>query len=432
MTLRPRILLLIVLIALIGVLGTWSGEPLEGAWRWLAAILIALLVVEYLDANSYPLRCLCEHSPRLRLGVATRARFLLVNEGGRSCDVRFRPVPPVALTLQADDCRTTVAAQGSADLSFTVAATELGRHRWPLQPVSIQGALGLADWIRRLPLDLESRSVPDAYGAGNVGTTTARGGSRADARVRGSGSEFRGLRSYVPGDPPGIIDWKSTARRGTVLVRESEAEQHLEIVVVLDAGRGSRLSFGELSALGHAANVTARLAVLAEQCDDRCGLLVFADRVLARLPTGNGPAHLQRLVRLLAQLDAQPAESNPILAVTALRHLVRQRALVVMFANLDDPDASGQLIRATRLLRPTHLPLIVAIRDAEIDALAAQPAATWIDPYSSLAAIEYRRQVRATRERLQRLGAEIIEAPPERLDTLVLDRYQSLRRARRV
>ncbi len=432
MTLRPRILLLIVVVALIGIVGAWSGAPLAGAWRWPAALLIALLVIEYFDATLYPLRCLCEHPARLALGVTTPARLLLTNDGGRSRDVRFRPVPPAALTVLGEDCHTRVAAQGRATLSFTIAATQLGRHRWPLQPVAMKGVFGLADWLRRLPLDLESRSVPDAYRGGKAGTTTARGGSRADARLPGSGSEFRGLRGYVPGDPPASIDWKSTARMGTVLVRESEAEQHLEIVVALDAGQGSHLSFGGLSALGHAANVTARLALLAERYDDRCGLLVFADRVITRLPTGNGRAHLQRLFRLLEQLETEPAESNPLLAVTALIRLVRQRALVVMFTNLDDADASGQLIRATRLLRPTHLPLIVAIREAEIDALSTQPAETWLDPYSSLAAIEYRGQVRATRERLQRLGAEIIEASPEVLDALVLERYQSLRRARRV
>ena len=50
----------------------------------------------------------------------------------------------------------------------------------------------------------------------------------------------------------------------------------------------------------------------------------------------------------------------------------------------------------------------------------------------SLAAIEYRRDVKAISQRLQRLGADIVETVPDELGTAVMRRYQQLRRLRLV
>ena len=46
--------------------------------------------------------------------------------------------------------------------------------------------------------------------------------------------EFRELRAYRPGDEPRDIHWRSSARRGVLLVRENEDEQSRQATVVLD------------------------------------------------------------------------------------------------------------------------------------------------------------------------------------------------------
>ncbi len=51
---------------------------------------------------------------------------------------------------------------------------------------------------------------------------------------RGRGDEYFGLRDYRPGEDHRSIHWKSTARRGEPMVRETEARQRRALLIILD------------------------------------------------------------------------------------------------------------------------------------------------------------------------------------------------------
>ncbi|MEO8424933.1 MAG: DUF58 domain-containing protein [Actinomycetota bacterium] len=51
---------------------------------------------------------------------------------------------------------------------------------------------------------------------------------------RGSGPEYLGVREYRPGDSPRHVHWPSTARTGTVMVRELEEERSQRLAIVVD------------------------------------------------------------------------------------------------------------------------------------------------------------------------------------------------------
>jgi uncharacterized protein (DUF58 family) len=52
---------------------------------------------------------------------------------------------------------------------------------------------------------------------------------------RGHGPEYLGIREYRPGDSMRHVHWPSTARTGTVMVREFEEEQTRRLAIVVDA-----------------------------------------------------------------------------------------------------------------------------------------------------------------------------------------------------
>jgi len=72
-------------------------------------------------------------------------------------------------------------------------------------------------------------------------------------RVVGAGSELHQLRAYVPGDPLARIDWKASARSRELITREFSEDQHLDVMLALDAGRFSRVRAGALDQRGSAA-----------------------------------------------------------------------------------------------------------------------------------------------------------------------------------
>jgi len=57
--------------------------------------------------------------------------------------------------------------------------------------------------------------------------------SRQTSR-RGGGPEYLGVREYRPGDSPRNVHWPSTARTGTIMVRELEEERSRRMAVLVD------------------------------------------------------------------------------------------------------------------------------------------------------------------------------------------------------
>jgi len=104
----------------------------------------------------------------------------------------------------------------------------------------------------------------------------------------------------------------------------------------------------------------------------------------------------------------------------------------VLLTDLDDANIAAALARAVRLLAPPHLVLVAGVHSGEIEALAHSEARAWPDPWIALAAAEHEQRAARQRRLLQRLGAPVVAAPSERLEGALFERYEALRRSRRV
>jgi uncharacterized protein (DUF58 family) len=236
----------------------------------------------------------------------------------------------------------------------------------------------------------------------------------------------------VQGDPLARIDWKATARSRKLVTREFSEDQHLDILVAIDAGRFSRVRAGRLDRLGLYANIAARFAEVATPNDDRVGLLVFADQPVAACTPTRGMTAITRIRRILEQLSVQAAESDPAGAAIRIRRMLKHRSLVVLLTDLDDPNVADQLARSVRLLSPPHLVVVAGVQSAEVSELAHREARDWGDPWISLAAQEHESRARSQQLLLKRLGAPVVAAREDLLEEAILTVYETLRRSRRV
>src|SRR5256885_15628527 len=103
---------------------------------------------------------------------------------------------------------------------------------------------------------------------------------------------------------------------------------------------------GALDRLGLYANLAARFAEIVTHHDDRIGLVVYAERVLASCAPARGLAGVTRLRGVLEQLSVQVAESDPTAAAVSIRALLKHRGLIVLLTDLDDANIADQLSRA--------------------------------------------------------------------------------------
>ena len=431
MHLSGRAYILVALAAVLAIAGIWSSEPALWGWWHVPALLLLLgLVVEGLFMRRGPLEARVTTASRAFLGREQPAVFAFANRSGRELMLQYLPVTPAGFEVQQQPRRARAAAHGLAEDSLSLLPVRLGPQSWPALPVRVLGPLRLAWWSLALEPRQHTVIAPDA--GGTPARLRGLGGGTRPRAVAGVGAELHQLRDYVRGDPLASIDWKASARVGALVAREFSEDQHLDVLVAIDAGRLSRIRAGQLDRLGLYANLAARLAEIAVLLDDRVGLVVYAERVLASCAPARGLPAIVGIRRALEQLAVRPAESDPTAAAVSVRRLLKHRGLIVLLTDLDDASVAAELARAVRLLAPPHLVLVAGVQSAEISALARRAGGEWQDPWVALAAREHETQAGAQRLLLRRLGAPVVAATPERLEQAVFREYEALRRARRV
>jgi uncharacterized protein (DUF58 family) len=431
MHLSRRAYLLVFLAAVLAIGAIWGEDAsLNGLWRIPLALLLLGLMIEALYLRKLRLETQLVTAPRAFLGRPQPAELVLVNPAARPLTVEYAPVLPAGFEPQSDVRRTTAPARAAARDPLTLSPVRLGPQLCPALPARLLGPLRLAWWTRALEPAARLTVAPDTLRT-PIRPRGLPGGSRP-RRVAGAGAELYQLRDYVRGDPLSRIDWKATARAGALITREFSEDQHLDIVVAIDAGRFSRVRAGRLDRFGLYANLAARFAEVATHNDDRIGLIVYAERVLAACAPARGLAGVTRVRRALEALTVQAAESDPTSAAIRIRGLLKHRGLVVLLTDLDDAAVAGQLNRAVRLLSPPHLTVVAGVRSGEIEALIGREARSWEDPWVALAAAEHQTRALAQRALLERLGAPVVATTAELLESAVFAEYEALRRSRRV
>ncbi len=129
--------------------------------------------------------------------------------------------------------------------------------------------------------------------------------------VRGAGLDVTGIREWRPGDASGSVHWRSSARRGALVVRERGAAVTRHVVVALVCS-SQAVDWEDAIALA------ASACRVAQESGHRLTLLVWTDGSLAAPPVGSVQALLDwwaglsasdapepaTLVRALAALDA--------------------------------------------------------------------------------------------------------------------------------
>ena len=432
MHLAERGYFLIALTALLAIAGAWSGDSgLRWAWCWAAGLLCAGLAWEAWCAPQTRIRVEVGFEQRLLLGRLTSAWLRLQHDRSRAVTLLYARALPGAFTGDQPVTRLVLPAGGQVREHWAVRPVRLGPGAFAPLPARVLGRFGLAWWSQSLSLATEFAVAPDSLAARGK---RSMGDTRGDVvrAAAGHGGELFELRDYAPGDPLARIDWKASARARKLISREMSEDQHLEIVVVIDAGRMSRLRAGELDRLGVHANLAARLAEHAARLDDRAGMIAYADRIVARCPPSRGLTGVRRVRDALERLVSDRAEAQPAVAAQAIGQMLRSRSLVVWLTDLADPVTTAALQTAIAPLVRRHVVVCAGIDHAALQELERRPASNWRDPWIAIAARAEIDRVAQACAALRASGALVVMAQEQWLENAVLNTYRQQRRLRRI
>jgi len=247
-------------------------------------------------------------------------------------------------------------------------------------------------------------------------------------RRRGCGAEFNQLREYRRGDSLRQIDWKATSRIHKLIAREYQDERDQRLLFLLDCGR--RMRHLDAEGRGHldeALNALLLLAYVAVRQGDAVGLMTYGGPRRWFAPRKE-PDTVNRLLGAVYDLEAGVAAADPLAAARELMQRQPRRALVVFVTNSRDED-HPELLRAVQVLRRRHLVLVADLRESILDQTLAAPILDHRQALRFHGTHAYLSDRRRQHERLQHLGAHVLDLLPRQLPIALVNAYFVAKRA---
>jgi uncharacterized protein (DUF58 family) len=167
------------------------------------------------------------------------------------------------------------------------------------------------------------------------------------------------------------IHWKSTARHGEIQVKEFDLEQTADAWIILDLQRGIQAGHGEESTTEAAIRAAASIAHKAIEENRAVGMTVNAGRT-AYLPADRGGRQHQKIMQLLAAVEADSASPLVETLIASVGRLRRGMTAVIITSSLDP-----SWVRPLAALRTRGVACVVVTVDAaaytraEVEARAA-------------------------------------------------------------
>jgi len=365
------------------------------------------------------------------LGEHEEVRVAVTNPAAAGLLARLADHAPDDLHPRPRELEGVFDARGSVTVAYRTSSPRRGAYRFGALDLQVARRDG---WLRRqvrIPLDHEVAVFPNVVAIKRIQLTLRRGlralvGQRR-ARPPGASTAFAGLRDYVRGDDVRRISWTATARRDRPVMVEVEAERGQQVMIALDCGRLMTAPAGDLVKLDHAVNAALMLAWVAQAFGDRVGLMTFDDRVTNFIKPERGSAQLHVITEALYAIKASYVEPDFGHAMTHLALRIGRRSMVVVLTDLQDPNASRELVAHCLRLAARHLVLVVAMSDPEVLAARDAPVTTSARAYQWAAAEEFVASRRESFELLRRGGVLGLDVVAGNLSPALVERYLELK-----
>ena len=341
----------------IGLLLIVAGASAQAGWLFvLAAGVLGLVFGSIL--YRHPLRELTLERivpQRVRVGDAVRVGLGVTNPSNRSVPLftvqdSFPAFEPLRVGVER------LGPGARAEIETARVAIRRGRFAGGEARVTCGAPFGLTTTRRTIATGSDVTVVPrwaDLRGFPLTEPSTSPSDVLHERPRAGGGEEFLGVRGFRPGDPLRSVHWRSTARAGTLVVKEYEQEISNRTALVLagaDHGEGPGSSFEMLVSACASVGLHA---------------LSLSHPVLAVAPREEHIDHLidpsrNGLLDWLAMVQAADVELDGLVEETLVR--IGQRGTVVIFATSGGRTGASVLSAVARVERAGARAVLVLAR----------------------------------------------------------------------
>jgi uncharacterized protein (DUF58 family) len=246
-------------------------------------------------------------------------------------------------------------------------------------------------------------------------------------RKIGHSMEFEQIKEYVRGDDIRSVNWKATARKGSLMVNNYTDEKSQQVYCIIDKGRLMKMPFGGLTLLDYAINSTLVLANVCLQKQDRIGLMTFANKMGSLLAADRKPIQRENILQLLYNQDTAFLESDYEMLYLQIRSRIKHRSLIVLYTNFESLSGLNRQLNYLRSIAKHHLLMVVFFENTELHSLSHLDAKNVEEVYIKTVAEKFEFEKRLIVKELKKHGILSILTPPEKLTINAVNKYLELK-----
>ena len=385
------------------------------------------LVTLRLSPDPKMLRIVRKFDPVLSVRAANKITLQVENDGLEALAGRLRDEVPAGCVASRQEFNISMRPEGYAELDYFLTPSERGSDYFRGTWVRLKCPLGLVERQTKLNTEQPVRIYPNVLALREFELLKQQGRLREmgirRSRLRGLGTEFESLRDYSEGDDYRKIDWKATARRDKLIVRQFEQERNQAVMIVIDVGRGMLSEVDGVRKLDHALDSILMLTHAAAMAGDFVGLLVYSDVVKRYIPPKKGRNQIGIIIEALHDLVAEPVESDPRAALAYLSARWKRRALLVTFTDCEHQEKAQEIATAMGPLVRRHLVLIARVSDPKLKEAAAAPLEDTAGMYTRAAAALMAQDRQEAGVALATANIHNLEAEPQDLASALVNYY---------
>lgn len=335
-----------------------------------------LLTVCFIDFLTVPFFSGHFHAKRTSERIASLSHehevsLRIENRSQKSIFVTIRDdVDPVLVPEPAEFEQREIPGGAAETLEYTLRPKSRGAFYPKFAYLSCRSALGLWRRLITVPCESEWNVYPDLRQIAHYEllARTERLYQLGVKKVRkiGQDNEFERLREYQSDDNFKQINWRATARRNKLMVKDFQAQRNQRIIFMIDCGRMMSNTSKGLTLLDHAFNSMLMLANVAIRQGDSVGLLCFSDHPLYFIPPKSGSRQMNRLLHVCYDIFPRQVESRYDEAFYYLSTQCHKRSLVIFITNVNDEVNATVVQQHLTNLVGKHLPLGVLLRDRKM------------------------------------------------------------------
>lgn len=315
-------------------------------------------------------------------------------------------------------------------LRYNIRPTQRGEYHFGDIHVYLSLGLGLLQRRRTIPAGNSVGVYPSYIQMRSIelaSVTKASIVGQRRLRRLGHTMEFETIKHYVPGDDVRTVNWRSTARSGSMMVNLFQDEREQHIYSVIDMGRVMKMPFHGLSLLDYSINGALALSRVALLKGDRAGLVAYGSKKASSIRADRRSRQLHLLNEALYSANTDFSESNDEVMFARLQAAAPTRSLIMLYTNIETLGAFQRRLPLLRVLAARHVLVVTMFENTEVASLASEPTNSVDDLYLRNAAELLVWQKREVMHQMRKHGIYSVYAKPQDMGLAAVQQYVELK-----